>query len=49
MKITVPLGALKGVGLGDVVRKVTTALGIKKGCGGCEKRRKSLNRFKLPK
>jgi hypothetical protein len=49
MKITVPLKALKGLGLGDAVRKVTAALGIRKDCGGCDKRQKALNRFKLPK
>lgn len=41
--------ALKGMGLGDLVKKTTKALGIKKDCGGCDKRQKSLNRFKLPK
>lgn len=41
---------LKGMGLGDLVKKTTKALGIgKKDCGGCDKRQKALNRFKLPK
>ena len=31
-------------GAGDVVAKVTNALGIKK-CGGCAKRQKALNRL----
>lgn len=40
---------LKGIKLGDLVKKTTQALGIKKDCGGCEKRKDSLNRFNLPK
>ncbi len=32
------------VGLGDVVSKVTKAVGIKE-CGGCKRRRKALNRL----
>lgn len=47
MKIAIK--ALKGVGLGDLVRKTTKALGIKKDCGGCDRRQKALNRFRLPK
>ncbi len=47
----IELKALKGLGLGDLVRRTTKALGIKKDkdCGGCDKRQKSLNRFRLPK
>jgi hypothetical protein len=45
----VEIKGLKGLGLGDLVKKTTKALGIGKDCGGCEKRRKALNRFKLPK
>lgn len=47
----VQIKAFKGMGLGDLVKKTTQALGIKKDkdCGGCDKRQKSLNRFKLPK
>jgi len=41
--------ALKGMRLGDLVKKTTKALGINKDCGGCERRQKALNRFKLPK
>jgi hypothetical protein len=32
------------VGLGDVIKKVTYAMGIKP-CGGCEKRAAALNRW----
>lgn len=56
MKISVSIGgvikAIAGAGgkpLGDTVKNVTSALGIKKDCGGCDKRRKSLNRFTPPK
>jgi len=35
-------------GLGDVVYRVTKKLRIKE-CGGCEKRRAVLNKFRLPK
>lgn len=41
--------AFKGLGVGDLVKKTTKALGIKKDCGGCDKRQKTLNRFRLPK
>lgn len=32
-------------GLGDVIAKFTKWLGFKKRCGGCERRRKLLNRL----
>ena len=32
------------IGLGDVVKRVTTAIGIKP-CGGCERRAAALNRW----
>lgn len=32
------------IGLGDVVKRVTTAFGIKP-CGGCERRAAALNRW----
>ena len=49
-KVTIPWKALKGLGVGDLVRKVTQAVGLKKDdCGPCDKRQKALNRFKLPK
>jgi len=35
-------------GLGDVVHGITKKLRIKE-CGGCEKRRVVLNKFRLPK
>ena len=34
----------KEVGLGDVIKRVTYAMGIKS-CGGCEKRAAALNRW----
>lgn len=34
----------EGVGLGDVVKHVTSAAGIKP-CGGCERRAAALNRW----
>jgi hypothetical protein len=45
------LRALSGAGLGDVAKAAIRAVGVKKSedCGGCDKRRKALNRFKLPK
>jgi hypothetical protein len=56
MKISVPLRALgslaravvgaNGRPVGDTVKKVATALGVKKDCGGCDKRQKALNRLK---
>jgi hypothetical protein len=36
----------KGVGLGDVIKKVTDALGIKQ-CGGCKKRQEILNKLRF--
>lgn len=36
----------RGVGLGDVIRSMTEAVGLKP-CNGCEKRRRSLNRFQV--
>lgn len=44
------LRALRGMGLGDAAKSAIRAAGVKKeDCGGCEKRRKALNRFRLPK
>lgn len=40
-KIVVPL-PIKQVGAGDVVKKVTNALGLKT-CGPCEERRRRMN------
>lgn len=34
----------EGVGLGDVVKRVTSTVGIKP-CGGCERRAAALNRW----
>jgi hypothetical protein len=33
------------VGLGDAIKKVTYAMGIRQPCGGCEKRAVALNRW----
>jgi hypothetical protein len=33
------------IGLGDAIKKVTYAMGIKQPCGGCEKRAAALNRW----
>jgi hypothetical protein len=49
-KITIPWKALKGLGLGDFVKKAIQVTGIKKeDCAPCDKRRQALNRFRLPK
>jgi hypothetical protein len=42
-KIVVPVPIKGQVGAGDVVKKVTNALGIKT-CSPCEERRKRLNK-----
>jgi len=34
----------EGIGLGDVIKRVTYAVGIKP-CGGCERRAATLNRW----
>lgn len=50
MNVKVTLKDLRSLGLGDLVKKTTQALGIKAtDCKGCEKRRQALNRFRLPK
>jgi hypothetical protein len=33
------------IGLGDAVKKVTYAMGIRRPCGGCERRAAILNRW----
>lgn len=38
----------RGVGLGDIVKKVTNAVGMET-CGKCEKRRQAMNRIRLPR
>jgi len=43
LRVTVP-GLKEPVGAGDVVRKVTSALGIKH-CSECERRQAALNRL----
>jgi hypothetical protein len=48
--LTSKLRALRGLGLGDAAKAAIRAVGVKKDdCGGCEKRRKALNRFRLPR
>lgn len=49
MKVLIPFKALRGLKLGDAVKKVAQAVGVKKPCDGCEKRKEALNRFSLPK
>jgi hypothetical protein len=39
-------GKKRGIGLGDLISKATQALKINE-CGGCAKRKKSLNRFRI--
>lgn len=42
---SIPIPFLKGeVGLGDLIKRATSAVGIKP-CGGCQKRAERLNRF----
>ena len=36
----------RGIGLGDLVQVAANAVGIKP-CGGCKKRKESLNRFQV--
>ena len=48
-KFQIPWKALKGLKLGDAVKKMAQAVGIKKECGNCDKRQEALNRFSLPK
>jgi pantoate kinase len=38
----------RGIGLGDVVKTITNAVGLRT-CDGCERRRRALNRFRLPR
>jgi hypothetical protein len=42
----IALAAERGVGVGDLVAKLTKAFGIKP-CSGCEQRRKVLNRLRI--
>tara|TARA_R100001086_G_scaffold226652_1_gene145397 strand:+ start:2551 stop:2883 length:333 start_codon:yes stop_codon:yes gene_type:complete len=37
--------SLASQGLGDTIEKVTRAMGVKKPCGGCKKRKDKLNRI----
>jgi hypothetical protein len=53
MNIKVPKAALtelaqgkRRIRLGDLIRRVTEAVGIKP-CAGCKERQKSLNRFEM--
>jgi hypothetical protein len=40
----VDIGQRKSRGLGDTIAKITKALGVKKPCGGCKKRRRLANK-----
>jgi hypothetical protein len=42
--VALPLGPRHPVGLGDVVKQVTSAVGIKP-CSGCQRRAEALNRI----
>ena len=44
--INPPAGIKRGVGLGDVVAKITSAFGIKP-CSGCKKRQAKLNKIRF--
>ncbi|KJU82908.1 hypothetical protein MBAV_004901 [Candidatus Magnetobacterium bavaricum] len=44
MKIKLPGFISEEVGLGDVIKSVTSTVGIKP-CGGCEKRAETLNNW----
>lgn len=53
VRVTVPRQALeelaagrRSIRVGDLIRKVTEAVGIR-ACGGCKERQKSLNRFEV--
>ena len=43
-RLRLPIPITKDVGLGDVVKRTASALGIKP-CGGCDGRAAALNRF----
>jgi hypothetical protein len=43
-KVVVPFPIKDQIGAGDLVKKVTTALGIRS-CSGCEQRRRRMNRM----
>ncbi len=42
LRIPVPVKLKAPIGLGDVIRRATTALGVKP-CGGCKRRAELLN------
>ncbi|MEU0721530.1 hypothetical protein ABZ498_30675 [Streptomyces lavendulocolor] len=35
----------ESIGLGDAVKRVTSTIGVRKPCGGCEQRAAALNRW----
>ncbi|MDX3697445.1 hypothetical protein PV726_46060 [Streptomyces europaeiscabiei] len=35
----------ESIGLGDAVKRVTSTMGVRKPCGGCEQRAAALNRW----
>jgi len=44
LNLPVPFAPKEGIGLGDVIKRATGAVGIKP-CGGCQKRAERLNRL----
>jgi hypothetical protein len=53
VRVTIPreelqrlAGGKRGIRVGDLIRRVTAAIGMKS-CGGCKERQKSLNRFEV--
>jgi hypothetical protein len=44
LRVPIPVKFPRPVGLGDVVKRVTTAVGIKP-CSGCQRRAQALNRL----
>ncbi len=44
MRVRVPLKMAADIGLGDVIKRITSAVGMKP-CGGCERRAAVLNRY----
>ncbi len=43
LQVKVPFYTGKPVGLGDVVKRATSAVGVKP-CGGCQRRAQAMNR-----
>lgn len=43
IRVRVPIEMTEDIGLGDVIKRLTSALGVEP-CGGCERRAAALNR-----